>query len=61
MKLDMRQTIVGSCALDEKGYMHRRGGEEHERASRGMLEAEHGLQEREKGSKSEGLARIKRV
>ena len=26
MKLDMRQTIVESCALDEEGYMFRRGG-----------------------------------
>ena len=46
----MRQTIVGSCALDEEGYMHRKGGEEHEHVSRGMLETEHGLFEREKES-----------
>ena len=44
----MRHTLVESCALDEEGYMHRRGGEEHERVSRGVLETEHGLQEREK-------------
>ena len=60
VKMDMRQTIVESCALDEEGYMHRRGGEEHGRASRGMLETEHGLFEREKRVKSEGWARIKR-
>ena len=27
MKPDMRQTIVESCALDEEGHMHRRGGQ----------------------------------
>ena len=48
MKLDMRHTIVEGCALDEEGYMHRRGGQEHERASREMLETAHGLFEREK-------------
>ena len=30
LKLDMRQTIFESCALDEQGYMHRRGRAEHE-------------------------------
>ena len=35
--------------------------EEHELASRVMLETEHGLQEREKREKSEGWARIRRV
>ena len=33
MKLDIRQTIVGSCALDEEGYMHSKGGAEHERVT----------------------------
>ena len=31
MKLDIRQKIVESCAFDEEGYMHRKGGAEHER------------------------------
>ena len=30
MKLDVRQTIVESCALDGEGNMHRRGGADHE-------------------------------
>ena len=59
--MDMRQTVVESFALDEEGYMHRRGGEEHKRVSRGVLVTERGLQEREKGVKSEGWARIKKV
>ena len=36
MKLDMSQTIVGSCALDEEGYVHRKGGAEHERVKAGV-------------------------
>ena len=27
MKLDISQTIVGSCALDEEGNKHREGGQ----------------------------------
>ena len=30
MKLDVRQTVLKSCALDGEGYMHRRRGAEHE-------------------------------
>ena len=51
----MRQTTVESCALVEEGYMHRRGGEEHKRVSRGMLERENGLFERKKESEKWGL------
>ena len=35
MTLDMRQTIVESCALDGEGYMHKRGGAEHGRVKAG--------------------------
>ena len=60
MKLDMRQTIVESCALDEEGYMHRRGGEEHERVGGCLKQNMASLREKNR-VKSEGWARIKRV
>ena len=48
VKLDMRQTIVESCALDEEGYMHRRGGEEHERVKERVSPTELGRYKTEK-------------
>ena len=48
MKLDIRQTIVESCALDEEGYMHRRGGEEHERVKERVSPTELGRYKTEK-------------
>ena len=48
MKLDMRQTIVGSCALDEEGYMHRRGGAEHERVQVGVTNRTWPIQDEER-------------
>ena len=32
MKLNMRQILVESCALEGEGHMHRRGGAGHKRA-----------------------------
>ena len=61
MKLDMRQTCVESCALDEEGYMHRRGGEEHERVKERVPPTELGRYKTEKERKIEFWARIKRV
>ena len=62
VKLDMRQTIVESCALDEEGYMHRRGGEEHGRVKEvGVTNRTWPIQDGERERKSECWAMIKRV
>ena len=51
MKLDMRQTIVESRALDGKGYMHRRGGAEHERVKVGTAKITWLIQDEERERK----------
>ena len=57
VKLDMRLTVVGSCALDGEGCCIRRGGAEHGRARVGVANITWPIQDRTRDSESE----IKRV
>ena len=61
MKLDMRHTIVETCALDREGYMHRRGGTEHMSLTRWEPQTKLGLYKTEKERESECLVRTKGV
>ena len=61
VKLDMRQTVVECCALNEEGqWVDGRKGM-NKRVSWGVLETERGLQKKEKERESGGWTRIKRV
>ena len=62
MKLDISQTNVESCALDEEGNKHREGGGQSMDVSRRWVSpTELGRYKTEKERESECWARIKRV
>jgi len=60
LKLDMRQTIAESCALDGEGYCIKRGGQNMS-VSRWKPQTKLGRHKTEKERESEGWARTKRV
>ena len=59
-KLDTRQTIVESCALDGEGYVHLKGGQKMG-VPRWVLQTEWVLHNTEKERESFAWTRIKRV
>ena len=61
VKLDMRPTIVGSCALDVENYMHRRGGKQIMSVSRWEPQTELGRYKAEKYRESDGWTRTKKA
>ena len=59
--MDISQTIVESCALDEEGNMHREGGQSMNVSRRWVSPTELGRYKTEKERESECWARIKRL